>query len=243
LKVEVYHMKLLSLKNIITLFVVFGTLAGITQNNLEKFDRRKYHFGFLLGANSSSFDFTYNIDNLAQDSILGLANIPQAGFDLNLLASLDISPNFHIRFYPGLSFQDRGINYRIQNPDKELVLVKKTESVFLEFPLLFKIRTNRVGNFAAYGLIGGKFGIDMQSQKNVNNNLSGNAVIIKLKKYDYSIVSGAGFDFFLPYFKFGIEFKSAIGLPDMMIHEDNRFSGSINSLKTRTFVVSINFEG
>lgn len=218
-------------------------MVGSAQNNLSKFDRRKYHFGFLLSANSSSFDFTYNADQVAADSILGLSNLPQAGFDLNLLASLDISPNFHLRFTPGLSFQDRGINYRVQNPDKELLLVKKTESVFLEFPLLMKIRTNRVGNFAAYGILGGKFGIDMQSQKNVNNNLSGNAVIIKLQKYDYSIVSGAGFDFFLPYFKFGIEFKSAIGLPDMMIHEDNRFSSSINSLKTRTFVVSICFEG
>ncbi len=232
-----------TLKYIFTIMVLTSTLVASAQNNLSKFDRRKYHFGFLLSANSSSFDYSYHIENLTEDSILGIANLPQAGFDLNLLASLDISPNFHLRFTPGLSFQDRGINYRVLTEDTELLLVKKTESVYLEFPLLMKIRTNRVGNFAAYAILGGKYGIDMQSQKNVNNNLSGNAVIIKLKPNDYSIVSGAGFDFFLPYFKFGIEFKSAIGLPDVMIHEPNRFSGSIEKLQTRTFVVSITFEG
>jgi hypothetical protein len=116
------------------------------------------------------------------------------------------------------------------------------QSVWLEFPILIKLRTNRVGNFAAYALIGGKYGMDMQSQKDVNNAVAGD-IIVKLKDRDYSIDAGAGFDFFLPYFKFAIEFKTAFGLTNVLFEEDQPFSAPIESLRTRTFVVSFSFEG
>lgn len=216
----------------------------VGQNNLAKFDKRKYHFGFLLSGNSSSFYYETKLTPENADSILGISNKPQGGFNLNLLASLDISPNFHIRFTPGLAFEDRGLIYRVQDPERgDIEITQKTESVFLEFPLLMKFRTNRVGNFAAYAILGGRYGIDMQSQKDVNNTLGDDSVIIRLEKNNYSVVSGAGFDFFLPFFKFGIEFKTSIGIPNLLIQEDTKYSRPIESLKTRSFVVSLTFEG
>ena len=211
--------------------------------NLPAFDLKKYHFGFLLSTNTSDFFFEYSNRTTFQDSLLGIENRRQQGFNLALLASWDITPNFHIRFVPGLSFQDRGLNYRFLQADgTPEVILKRTESVFLDFPLLFKLRTNRVGNFAAYALVGGKLSRDMQSQKDVDNAL-GNEVIIRMNKIDYSIDAGGGFDFFLPFFKFSIEAKTAFGLPNMLIQEGSRFSAPIESLRTRTFILSICFEG
>ena len=238
IKIVVISLVLLSLSQL--------TSAQRSGYNLSKFDKKFYHFGFLLSINRSDFALTNQVDVHFADSLLGIANKPQGGFDLALLASLDMTPNLHLRFVPGLSWQDRGLNYRFLESDdgeiKEKVYLKRTESVYLEFPLLLKVRTNRVGNFAAYGLIGGKFGLDMQSQNDVNNATS-SVKIVKLQKSDYSIVAGAGVDFFLPYFKFGIEMKTALGMPNVLIPEDHKFSSTIDQLRTRTFVLSFTFEG
>ena len=230
------------------MLLVFSGLSAFAQRpyNLSQFDKKRYHFGFLLSINRSDFYFINKYETNFSDSLLGIANKPLSGFDLNLLASLDMTPNFHLRFTPGLSWQDRGLEYRFLEYDdgitEEVLYTKRTESVYLEFPLLLKVRTNRVGNFAAYGIVGGKYGLDMQTQEDTKNASAGN-IIVKLQKPDWAIVAGGGFDFFLPYFKFGIEMKTAFGMPNVLIPEDHKFSSTIDQLRTRTFVLSFTFEG
>ncbi len=215
----------------------------IKMKNLPNFDRKMIHFGFILSANTADFYIQQKADFSFSDSLLGMSNVPQSGFNLALLASYDPIKNIHVRFLPGLSFQDRGIEYRFLEPDgKTETILKRTESVYLDMPLMIKLRTNRVGNFAAYALVGGKWSKDMQSQKDVNN-VQGDESILRLKSTDYSLDLGGGVDFFLPFFKFGFEIKSAIGLTDVLIQEDTRFSTPIESLRTRTVIFSFTFEG
>lgn len=214
-----------------------------TRENLPHFDSRMYHFGFLLSANTSSFYIDYKPDFSFSDSLLGIDNVPQAGFNLALLASFNPVKNINLRFVPGLSFQDRGLNYTFLAEDNKVeTFLKRTESVWLQFPMMLKLRTNRVGNFAAYGLIGGCYGIDMQSQKDVNEAVAGK-VVVKLEKTDITLDAGGGFDFFLPYFKFGVEMKTCFGMKDVLIQEMNQFTDPISRLRTRTFVLSLCFEG
>ncbi len=211
--------------------------------NLAKFDYRKYHFGFALSGNQSSFFINYKPDFSFQDSLLSITNVPQAGFNLHILASYNPIPNVNVRFLPGLSFQDRSLQYQFLRAHNKIeTQTKPISSVWLEFPVLFKFRTNRTGNFAAYGLLGGKYARDMQSQKNVSNNQS-SQIVVKLKSNDYCVEAGGGFDFFLPFFKFAVEFKTSIGLPDLLIHEDTKYALPIDKLRSRAFVVSITFEG
>jgi hypothetical protein len=213
------------------------------RENIPHFDSRMYHFGFLLSANSSSFFIDYKPDFTFSDSLLGIENVPQAGFNLALLASFNPIKNVNLRFVPGLSFQDRGLNYTFLTDGSNVeTYLKRTESVWLQFPLMLKLRTNRVGNFAAYGLIGGSYGIDMQSQKDVNEAVAGK-IVVKLQKTDMTIDAGGGFDFFLPYFKFGIELKTGFGMKNVLIQEGNQFTDPISSLRTRSFVFSLCFEG
>jgi len=212
-------------------------------SNLAKFDYRKYHFGFALSGNQSSFFINYKPDFSFQDSLLSITNVPQAGFNLHILASYNPIPNVNVRFLPGLSFQDRSLQYQFLRAHNKIeTQTKPISSVWLEFPVLFKFRTNRTGNFAAYGLLGGKYARDMQSQKNVSNNQS-SQIVVKLKSNDYCVEAGGGFDFFLPFFKFAVEFKTSIGLPDLLIHEDTKYALPIDKLRSRAFVVSITFEG
>jgi hypothetical protein len=234
--------------SILALVIALCSLPALSQRvgggtNLERFDMRLYHFGFLISSNTSSFFIDRKPNFTFSDSLLRIENVPQSGFNLALLASFNPVKNVNIRFLPGLSFQDRGINYTFLQPDGlEKTFLKRTESVFIDFPVLLKLRTNRSNNFAAYALFGGKFSKDMQSQKDVNNAVA-EQIVIKLKDKDVSLDMGGGFDFFLPYFKFAIEFKTSIGLNDILIHEDTPFSNPIESLRTRSFIVSFTFEG
>ncbi|MFN5620017.1 MAG: outer membrane beta-barrel protein [Flavobacteriales bacterium] len=230
---------------LIVLVVSAGSVVAQmnTRENLPNFDSRMYHFGFLLSANTSSFFVDYKPDFSFSDSLLGIDNVPQAGFNLSLLASFNPVKNINLRFVPGLSFQDRGLNYTFLAEDNKVeTFLKRTESVWLQFPLMLKLRTNRVGNFAAYGLVGGSYGIDMQSQKDVNDNVAGK-IVVKLEKTDITLDAGGGFDFFLPYFKFGVEMKTCFGMKDVLIQESNQFTDPISRLRTRTFVLSLCFEG
>jgi hypothetical protein len=54
---------------------------------------------------------------------------------------------------------------------------------------------------------------------------------------------GAGVDIFLPFFKFSIEGKFELGNRNILIQDDSRYSAPLQSLKTRSFILSLCFEG
>ena len=227
----------------LALLTSMGPLAAQQgRKNLAAFDTKKYHFGFALSGNRSDFNMALTPDYSFSDSLQAIINQPQAGFDLALVASWDATKNFHVRFLPGLSFQDRALEYRFEKDGEPDLKVRRTESVYLNFPLLLKLRTDRVGNFAAYAIVGGKLSKDMQSQEETNQQLASD-FILRLESGNSSIDLGAGVDIFLPFFKFSVEGKFELGSRNIMIQDDSRYSAPLQSLKTRSFILSLCFEG
>lgn len=228
------------------MLISFGGLgkamAQQGRKNLAAFDTKKYHFGFALSGNRSDFNLAYTPDYSFSDSLQAIVNQPQAGFDLALVASWDATKNVHLRFLPGLSFQDRSLEYRFEKDGETDTKVRRTESVYLNFPLLVKLRTDRVGNYAAYALVGGKFSKDMQSQEETNQQLASD-FILRLESGNSSFDIGAGVDIFLPFFKFSVEGKFELGNRNILIQDDSRYSAPLESLKTRSFILSLCFEG
>ena len=212
------------------------------RKNLAAFDTKKYHFGFAISGNRSDFNLALTPDYSFSDSLQSIINQPQAGFDLGLVASWDATKNLHVRFIPGLSFQDRSLEYRFEEDGGTDLKVRRTESVYLNFPLLLKLRTDRVGNYAAYALVGAKFSKDMQSQEETNQQLASD-FILRLESGNSSIDLGAGVDIFLPFFKFSIEGKFELGNRNILIQDDSQYSAPLQSLKTRSFILSLCFEG
>lgn len=211
--------------------------------NLRQWDDRKYHFGFTLGFNSSIADLKIKDNAIGSDSLLGIVPDRQPGFNLGIVTSLNFHPNLRLRFVPSLSFQDRSIiyTYKSDKPQYQMV-TKRLESTFVSFPLLLKYRSKRINNMAAYVIAGFKFSMDMASQKDVDNNKS-EEVILKMSKNNYSAEIGGGFDFFLMFFKFGLELKADFGIPNMLIQDNTIYSSPIEQLKTRTVFFSLTFEG
>lgn len=228
---------------LLAFIITAGAAAAQTRsgNNLSRFDSRKYHFGFALAGNQTSFFLKRSADFSFNDSILGIDLKPQAGFNLSIIASFNPIKNVNIRFLPGLAFQDRTLSYRILRSNGTInVQDKAISSVWLELPLLCKFRTDRSGNMDAYALFGGKYARDMQSQKDVSHTAS---TLVKIKNTDYCIEAGGGLDIYLPYFKFAVEFKTSIGMRDLLIHDNTIYSNAINQLRSRSFIFSITFEG
>ena len=214
----------------------------IGRKNLAGFDNKTFHFGFILSGNKSDFSYSLVEDSAFTSGLMGISNAPQSGFNLALLGSAKLGRHLSLRFVPGLSFQDRGLNYVFaQNFGVDNIL-KRTEAVNLDLPILLKIRTDRLTNFAAYALVGAKFSKDMQSQESVNQQLE-NDDILRIESSNYSLDLGAGIDFFLPFFKFAIEVKTELGLKNVLIDDNNDYTNPIDKLKTRSYIVSLCFEG
>ena len=65
---------------------------------------------------------------------------------------------------------------------------------------------------------------------------------VKLHRNDLSMEVGVGFEFYTTYFKFGTEAKMGYGLRNLIIPEDNLYSGSIDQLHSKIFLLSFTFE-
>ena len=208
--------------------------------NLPKYDRRLFHFGFTLGMNISDFVVDHRDDLSELDSVLVVESSRQPGFNLGIVSDLRMGRYFNLRFIPGISFVGRKMDYTIAYEDTlSYVVTKPTESVFFDFPLYFKFKSRRLHNFRAYVLAGGKFSIDMSSQEKIKDD---EEQLLKLKKYDYTYDMGVGADFYLEYFKFGIEAKVAFGLNNFLVDDGSIFTESIKSLNSKTFLLSFYFE-
>lgn len=196
-----------------------------------------------LSYNNSDFFIERDIDYAFGDSLITLNNEKQPGFNINIVTSLKIGRGLSARFLPGISPKDRILKFKFLNPDLSTSeFTKRVESFYLEFPVFLKYRSDRINNFAAYVIGGGKYAIDMQSQKDVNNQLDDD-IVVKTGRREWALSAGGGFDFFLQYFKFGIELRMEYGLNNIFIDDGTRFSDPINSLRSKNFVLSFTFEG
>jgi hypothetical protein len=209
--------------------------------NLEKYDKSRMKFGFLLGINRTDFKVV-RADNLHQsDSILLLEPKGQSGFNLGIISDFKIIDNLHIRFVPELAFSQRDIRYKVLYPNNNLPYVtKKVESTFINIPLTLKFRSNRVGNYRMYVLAGGRYAIDLVSQaKVVTDN---DEIIVKLAREDYGYDIGFGLDCYLELFKFSPEIKMFQGIPNILVDDAAAYTTSIKSLRSRIFTLSFTFE-
>lgn len=261
-----FHLKALRIKFIPTIFLVIhknkypiiSFLISLTflvntvmqaqeipkeMQNLRRYDYDWLHFGFALGINSTNFIVSPVKDFQKLDSLKVLGSKPEAGFNLAIVSEVALTKYIKLRFVPDLSFAERDLDYHFVGSET-ITWVKKVESTFLDFPLDIKYKSKRVNNFGMYLLGGGKYVIDLASQKDVNNaNLDAADQVIKLRKNDFAYSLGAGIDMYAPYFKFSIDVKLSIGLKDLLINDNTVFSNPIEKLNSKVVLISFNFEG
>jgi hypothetical protein len=209
--------------------------------NLQNYDNRVIHFGFLLGVNLADFRIKYNSNYFGVDTVLTIQSKRESGFNLGIISDLRLGEYFNMRFVPTLSFSARTLQYVILENNVLVPRDKQVESVFLDFPLLFKYKSERAGNFRAYLIGGGKYSMDMASQKDVNSTLVKD-ILVKIDDTDFLVVFGIGFDLYLTYFKFSPEITYSFGLKNLLVQENNILTKPIDRLTSKIIQISFNFE-
>ena len=216
--------------------------------NLPGFDDKPFHFGFALSINQSgNYILKSSSWEFSNDSLNELIVNSKPGFTLGVISSINFNENCKLRFaIPSLSFQERVLSYTYLNPSggETVSYFKSLQPVYLDFPALIKFRTDRINNYAVYGITGLRFGIDMASDIEAENiGLPRDEQIVKLKKTDFGFEVGGGFDFFLQYFKLGLELKLGVGMMNIHQNENTHFDNPIDALRSKVWTFSITFEG
>ncbi len=209
--------------------------------NLPNYDYQPLHFGFLLGTNKADFIVHPNANLAGLDSVYVLESTPQSGFNLGIISNLRLGEYADLRFIPSLAFATRNLEYTFKSTKGDIKRKKAVESTFVEFPLDLKLKSARSNNFRAYILVGGKYSIDIASQKDVKSELLTDA-IVKLRKNDFYYSVGIGFDFYQKYFKFSPELKYSFGIRDLLIRDSNVFANSIDKITSKIVNISFTFE-
>ncbi len=225
--------------------------------NLSKFYKMKLHFGFALMYNQANF-ITHSVknsalpDTLIESTKYGVKSIftkSDPGFALGIISDFRLHEYLRLRFTPNISFASRALEYTLQNAkfDTTKIYKKSVESTFLIFPLEIKLQSKRLDNFGAYVIGGGGYTLDLASKKKASSSGTAGAnqldEAVKIKRDDYFYSVGLGADFYLQYFKLGLELKFIHGTKNLLQKQNNIFSNSIDKINSKMVVFAITFEG
>lgn len=247
----------------VVIFILAFTVDATAQKrkvlNLPTYDEAPYHFGFILGINQMLFtvkpvqdlafikwDDPAEFSDIFVDSVFvyGVTSSPTPGFTIGILGNLRLGKSLDLRFIPSLSFGERILNYEIRawedGVSQRIETTKSITSTFVEFPLELKYKSKRLNNIRAYVLVGAAYSLDLAAQKKAQK--SGSDVTVKINKNDLLLSAGAGFDFYTGYFKFGVQAKMSYGLNNLIKYEGNIYTNSLESLRSKVFLLSFTFE-
>lgn len=227
--------------------LLIASASSFAQKELyrEEQDNKVYYFGLSLSAVYSRFNIEHDLSFLQQDTILVAEPGNTPGISLRLVAALNLSPRFELRFNPGLIFTDRPLLYKLNraypgDPDQGYNVKKSVESIITTFPLDVKFKSDRIGNFRVYMLGGGKIDIDLAS--NASKRKADDQV--KIRKYSYGIEGGIGFSFYRKSVTVSPEIKISNGLNNLhQRNPDLNYSKVIDRIQSRMIIFTIHLEG
>jgi len=231
-------------KQIIFLCLLFITLSLKAQRDFNRpdHDDLPYYFGLTFGYANMNLHTEKDPRFLQYDSVLSVEPGSSGGFSAGLLATLKMTDRFELRIAPQLIVGGaRTFTYTLKYPNSlEAPVEKKTlTSTIFTLPVQVKFNSDRIDNFRVYMMAGLTYDDDLASNSNERNAED----LIKLKKFDYAVEGGVGFNFFLKFVTISPEIKVHEGLAN--IHDrdaDLKFSNVLGKLQSRMIVFSINIE-
>lgn len=208
----------------------------------EEHDLKPYYFGMTLAYGNTYLAHSKAPNFIASDSVLVAEPGPSGSFALGLMATLHPYNRWEFRANPQLILGvSRTFNYRLRNwqPGEQEYEKKLIQSTIVSFPFSAKFNGDRIANFRTYLLGGVQFNMDLASNAAAKNAED----LIKLKKFDYGVHCGLGFNFFLPFVTVSPEIKFVWGLSDLHSRDPNlKFSNVLDKLHSRMIMLSIHLE-
>ncbi len=248
-----YHLlwkKRKQLARIIIYILVFPLSSTVNAQlrdrlNLPNEDDKFYHIGIVIMAAQTRFQISQHPSFLQQDSISSVYPENSVGIGLGGMHTFRISKRFEARVvFPQLLFVNKALTYHLKYPDEfkdeTSITTRSVESIHLGIPVQLKFRSDRINNFRVYMMGGFKIETDLSSKSGAKNADD----LIKLKKFDYGIEAGVGFNFYMPFFILSPELKISNGLGNAHSRDANlKFSSVIDRMQSRMIIFSLIFEG
>lgn len=210
--------------------------------NYQRGDRDFLHFGFTLGVNYMDYRMVLSGEN-SYRAETGKMDI---GFLVGIVSEMRLTEDLGLRFLPGLEFATRRMVFT-NVPDVEGGKDDAyNESVYMSLPLMIKYKAKRINNFCPYITGGASMKYDFHKHKKIEPD---KGFYLRTKPVDFFLETGVGCDFYMPYFKFGVELHFALGLTNIIQkgydeanpgYED--YTKSIKKLNARIFTICFNFE-
>ncbi|MFK8058141.1 MAG: outer membrane beta-barrel protein [Saprospiraceae bacterium] len=205
--------------------------------NFRDHSSKPYYFGITLGYNSSSYKLFHSEDFIRNDSIFSTTVDRDPGLDLKIVTNLKVGQYIDIRFLPGLAFAGRSIMYKYQDEETRS---RKISSVFAEFPVQVRYKSEPWKDIRMFVLGGVKYSYDVASDARSNQADE----LVKFSPSDFQLEVGTGMQFFFPYFIFSPEIKFSHGLGNVLIYDDRlRQSLVLDKVLSRALTISLHFEG
>jgi len=224
----------------IGLFIGLSTSAQFNERpvlNLENEDKALLNWGYFLGFNQYDFKFDYR--NIPEDGDVLVST--KTGFNVGLIGELRINQFLDVRFEPGLFYAQRTIGFRGFSDENNAI--RDVKSTYINFPLLLKASTKRLGNWKPFVIGGASFSMNLGSNEtSLDDNSSGT---FRMTKNHYNWELGFGIDFYLEYFKFSPSIRGVFAINDELVPDNDPnspWTANLAGMRTRGFFVNFTFE-
>lgn len=233
-------------KQIILFCVAIFFLSNLfsqTEQYRSEHDNLKYYFGATLGYNIGYLSAQKSEKFLMEDSILVAEPASSGGISIGIHATAKLSKRWQARINPQIILGGaRYFNYTL-NPKytgTEPVEQRYTlPTTLISFPVSLKFNSDRIDNFRTYLLFGVKADVDLSANSAARNQEG----YIRLKKYNYGVEAGVGFNLFLRYFTLTPELKISYGLNNILARDPNlKYSAVFENIQSRMIMFSLHFE-
>jgi hypothetical protein len=161
---------------------------------------------------------------------------------MGLVATARLSDHFQVRANPQLIIGGAKTiaftlgSTRLGEASNQL---QSLPSTLVSFPFQLKFNSDRIGNFRTYLLGGVKFDLDLSSNSSARNAED----LIKLRRGDFGIEAGLGFNFYLPFVTVSPEIKISYGIRNLhQVDDALKYSNILDKIQSRMIVFSIHLE-
>jgi len=211
--------------------------SGSDLYNLRYDERKIVTYGFSLGFQTSSYRLKYSefFTSPAMDSVHSILPKKRPGFKLGFIVNFKLAEYLDLRITPTVSFAEYILEYNFVGGDQFTELV---ESTGVEFPVLFKYKSQRRNNLRMY-LVGGITPIIEASGK---SGLEEDLNRLQVEKFNANLEVGFGLDMYYPLFKFSPEVRFAYGLVNVLSPVVNAKSIGLDDLRTKTLSIYFHFQ-
>jgi hypothetical protein len=210
--------------------------AGYYRKNLEYYDDKPIHYGFLFALPVTRFRIVHSDKFLNQDTTSRITAPTTIGFRMGFVINGYLNEHWDIRTTPSVSLYDRAVEYEFAKGRTRREL---REATWIEIPLLFKYKSQRRANTRMYMFGGMTFGFET----NVRKRLRQGSDFLNTKSSDLTVDYGFGLEQFLAYTKFSPEIRFSHGIVNLFRNNDlNTASSGIRRLTSHTVTIYLMFE-